>query len=80
MYIAMIHLSLFRNQSYLTSALGHDAAEQQVRSPPPSLVPRLHVIQSKRLTHSNPLLPQDMNQQSLSESGEFPLRPWLFVI
>uniref|UniRef100_A0A1A8JLG5 Mini-chromosome maintenance complex-binding protein n=1 Tax=Nothobranchius kuhntae TaxID=321403 RepID=A0A1A8JLG5_NOTKU len=33
------------------------AEEQRVRSPPASLVPRLHVLYAKPLSHNNPLLP-----------------------
>lgn len=33
------------------------AEEQRVHSPPASLVPRLHVLHARRLSHNNPLLP-----------------------
>ncbi|KAM3606118.1 uncharacterized protein V6R79_010844 [Siganus canaliculatus] len=33
------------------------AEEQRVHSPPASLVPRLHVLHTRRLPHNNPLLP-----------------------
>lgn len=35
------------------------AEEQRVHSPPASLVPRLHVLHARRLTHNNPLMPGD---------------------
>ena len=47
-----------------------DAAEQQVRSPPPSLIPRLHVVYQKKLQHSNPLLPDEISAQLLQEKGK----------
>lgn len=36
--------------------------EQISHYPPASLVPRLHVISSRKLEHLNPLLPINMNQ------------------
>ena len=36
------------------------AAERRVHSPPPSLIPRLHCIVARCLTHSNPLLPSNL--------------------
>lgn len=38
--------------------------EQAVHHPPPSLVPRLHVLSSRRLTHSNPCVPNDIKGES----------------
>ena len=38
--------------------------EQAVHHPPPSLVPRLHVLASHPLTHSNPCVPSDIKRQS----------------
>eukprot|EP00731_Ephydatia_muelleri_P020565 Em0013g292a len=43
-----------RGQSRTVQAEG--AAERKARSPPPSLVPRLHCILSRLLSHSNPLV------------------------
>lgn len=40
--------------------LGESAAERSVHCPPPSLVPRLHCILVRTLTHYNPLLPRDL--------------------
>ncbi|XP_071502081.1 mini-chromosome maintenance complex-binding protein-like [Diadema antillarum] len=34
--------------------------EQNAHSPPPSLVPRLHVVASRKLVHSNPFIPRDI--------------------
>ncbi len=38
--------------------------EANVKSPPPSLVPRLHAVITRRLAHSNPHLPLDVNAES----------------
>lgn len=38
--------------------------EQAVHHPPPSLVPRLHVLTSRHLTHSNPCVPNDIKGES----------------
>lgn len=38
--------------------------EQAVHHPPPSLVPRLHVLASHCLTHSNPCVPSDIKGES----------------
>ncbi|XP_041476433.1 mini-chromosome maintenance complex-binding protein-like [Lytechinus variegatus] len=35
--------------------------EQNAHSPPPSLIPRLHVIASRKLSHINPHIPHDIN-------------------
>eukprot|EP00057_Strongylocentrotus_purpuratus_P034696 XP_796222.3 PREDICTED: mini-chromosome maintenance complex-binding protein [Strongylocentrotus purpuratus] len=51
--------------------------EQNAHSPPPSLVPRLHVIASRKLTHNNPHIPDDINsimgkslvENTLKEAG-----------
>ena len=37
-----------------------DTEEEYVHSPPPSLVPRVHVIVANKLEHNNPLLPTDL--------------------
>lgn len=37
--------------------------EQRVHSPPPSLVPRLHAIVTRKLQHVNPLLPLTLNDK-----------------
>ncbi len=37
--------------------LDDTSAERRAHSPPPSLVPRLHVITMTHLPHCNPLLP-----------------------
>ncbi|XP_069045216.1 mini-chromosome maintenance complex-binding protein [Lepisosteus oculatus] len=42
------------------------AEEQKVRSPPASLVPRLHVLLVHKLEHNNPLLPQLADQSFVS--------------
>ena len=39
---------------------GETAAERSAHSPPPSLIPRLHCILVRPLTHSHPLLPRDL--------------------
>ncbi len=36
------------------------AAERQARSPPPSLIPRLHCITARPLFHSHPLIPDSV--------------------
>ncbi len=36
------------------------AAERKAHSPPPSLIPRLHTITARLLSHSCPLLPRDL--------------------
>lgn len=36
------------------------AAERKAHSPPPSLIPRLHCIVARCLSHSNPLLPSNL--------------------
>ena len=36
------------------------AQEHMAKSPPPSLVPRIHVLKQHKLTHSNPLLPLEL--------------------
>lgn len=38
--------------------------ERAVHHPPPSLVPRLHVLTSRHLTHSNPCVPNDIKGES----------------
>ena len=38
--------------------------EQAAHHPPPSLVPRLHVVSSHRLTHSNPCVPNNIKGES----------------
>ncbi|XP_011662249.1 mini-chromosome maintenance complex-binding protein [Strongylocentrotus purpuratus] len=51
--------------------------EQNAHSPPPSLVPRLHVIASRKLSHNNPHIPDDINsimgkslvENTLKEAG-----------
>lgn len=40
--------------------MGESAEERSAHSPPPSLVPRLHCILVRTLTHCNPLLPHDL--------------------
>ena len=40
--------------------LGESEAEKSAHCPPPSLVPRLHCILVKTLTHCNPLLPRHL--------------------
>ena len=37
--------------------------ENNVKSPPPSLVPRLHAVVVRRLAHSNPHFPLDVNAE-----------------
>lgn len=50
---------------------GNDAdfldQEQMACSPPPSLVPRLHVIKFKKLLHCNPHLPQEIPAEFCQE-------------
>jgi hypothetical protein len=38
--------------------------ERLAKSPPPSLVPRIHVVAHHKLNHGNPLLPQKMELQA----------------
>lgn len=47
--------------------LMEDVEEDKARSPPPSLVPRLHVILSKPLKHGNPQLPQELTADQNKE-------------
>ncbi len=35
-------------------------AERQAHSPPPSLIPRVHCISARQLSHSHPLIPQSV--------------------
>lgn len=50
------------------------AEEQRVHSPPASLVPRLHVLHSRRLSHNNPLLPAaTMEENGAGETIVFTL-------
>ena len=37
-----------------------NAAEKAAHIPPPSLVPRLHAVLMRKLSHNNPLLPHDL--------------------
>ena len=37
--------------------------ENNVKSPPPSLVPRVHVVVAIKLAHCNPHLPLDINAE-----------------
>lgn len=41
--------------------------ENMAHSPPPSLVPRLHVVKYKKLVHNNPLLPMELPVQMSAE-------------
>ncbi len=52
------------------SGEGMEGVEEQILSPPPSLVPRLHVLLSDKLQHVNPLLPGDVQAESY-KPGEF---------
>merc|ERR1719320_1919633 len=38
-----------------------DVEEESAHSPPPSLVPRLHVLSIRQLKHINPLVPCDLD-------------------
>ena len=66
---AILNLNVFSSSSSQQSAFLDPAAdameteEEQAHSPPPSLVPRLHVILSNRLEHNNPLLPTDIQAE-----------------
>ncbi|XP_064382402.1 mini-chromosome maintenance complex-binding protein-like isoform X2 [Halichondria panicea] len=40
---------------------GETAAERKAHSPPPSLIPRLHTITARFITHSCPLLPRELS-------------------
>ncbi|XP_072042035.1 mini-chromosome maintenance complex-binding protein-like [Amphiura filiformis] len=59
-------LATFTHQNGSSSAVGEPdevmdgIEEESAHSPPPSLVPRLHVILSQRLQHVNPLLPKNV--------------------
>ena len=41
--------------------------EIEAKNPPPSLVPRLHVLKFAKLSHNNPNLPQDLSNTCLEE-------------
>ncbi|KAM9232935.1 mini-chromosome maintenance complex-binding protein [Leptosomus discolor] len=61
-------LSIVNNEERDSSALDpmesmDTAEEQRVRSPPASLVPRIHVILAQKLQHINPLLPACLNEE-----------------
>uniref|UniRef100_A0A672LD47 Mini-chromosome maintenance complex-binding protein n=1 Tax=Sinocyclocheilus grahami TaxID=75366 RepID=A0A672LD47_SINGR len=43
--------------------------EQRVHSPPPSLVPRLHMLYAQPLVHNNPLLPSSAPENNVHESS-----------
>ena len=43
--------------------------ETNAKSPPPSLVPRLHAIVCQKLEHSNPHLPLNVNAQHSKEGN-----------
>lgn len=46
--------------------------EEAAHHPPPSLVPRLHCLTYRRLTHSNPCIPDDIKgESSLQLMGQF---------
>ena len=49
---------------------GIEDEETVAHSPPPSLVPRLHVLLSQRLQHVNPLLPVDLSSIDESKPGK----------
>lgn len=55
-------LSLDPNLAYLTTEECDNISEQQEFNPPPSLVPRLHVIAVQRMTHHVPLLSKFITQ------------------
>lgn len=44
-----------------------DTEEENAHCPPPSLVPRLHVIVANKMEHNNPLLPANPNGQKEKE-------------
>ncbi|XP_071949146.1 mini-chromosome maintenance complex-binding protein-like [Antedon mediterranea] len=59
------------NSGEISSFGGEDSMvteEQRVHSPPPSLVPRLHVLIANKLAHSNPLLPSNLAATSVLET------------
>lgn len=47
---------------------GETAAERKTHSPPPSLIPRLHAITTRILSHSCPLLPRELTPPVNSSS------------
>lgn len=57
------------------------AEEQRVHSPPASLVPRLHVLHSRRLSHNNPLLPAaTMEDNGAGETIVFSLTVKIYTL
>lgn len=44
--------------------------EMKVKNPPPSLIPRLHVLKYTKLTHNNPLLPMELDMANVAEKSE----------
>ena len=62
---AMAHFETEQTESRVDELLdpfsAESAAERSVHSPPPSLIPRIHAITARILTHSNPLLPGQLS-------------------
>lgn len=58
----------------LVDPIGEETmAERKAHSPPPSLIPRLHVITARLLAHSCPLLPREITQPVSSSGNKQPL-------
>ncbi len=54
--------------------------EQAAHSPPPSLVPRIHVILLNKLKHINPLIPQNLTFDSPGDLLYLLNKLYVFVI
>ena len=50
----------------VSAAAQFEKQERLAKSPPPSLVPRLHALAHRRLPHSHPSLPAELPQHSAS--------------
>lgn len=64
---SLVHYDQTNNGSELDNTFGQcitltnqNVAETKAHHPPPSLVPRLHCITARRMAHSNPLLPTNL--------------------
>ncbi|XP_071442064.1 mini-chromosome maintenance complex-binding protein [Hetaerina americana] len=53
-----------------TEAMDVDYQEEMALNPPPSLVPRVHVVAAKKLSHANPLLPTKCHHTWSTVSSE----------
>ena len=67
--IKIIHLILSIDYSSEDSIMGgieESAEERHAHAPPPSLVPRLHVVLANHLSHINPYIP-DYKQEDFKQ-------------